>query len=215
MIVVMILGVLAALVTVSLVGLLGRGGKEAYLTDQDTIHTLVSAFYSDTHAYSDDGGWNEADDHVSFHNYPIGNATNDDALDLYLGDVVDLGKYKVHKVMDASEPDADVADGDEPEASDADIRAAAIWMGLLTNGPGDGDALCANPNPDHSDYVSPLEGEFGLYLNPLPNSCSTWNYSKGDGTYTWIVGENGMVYGVFKDGANGNNWYAGFNGFYP
>ncbi len=203
---VMILGVLAAVVVVSVVGLLGRGEKESYATDVKTIQTVVAAFYSDTHVYSNPNGWNESGDSISVHNQPIGNPTDPTVLDLYLGAVVDLNGYQVRPVMDAGEPDAYVADGNEPEATDSDILAAAIWMGLLTNRPGTGT------NPDSKDNSSPLAGENGPYLNPLPDSCSPYNYSRATGTYTWIVGDYGRVYGVSK--VNGV-WYAGFNGRFP
>ena len=200
LIVVTILGILAAVVVVSVVGLLGKGQKESYFTDSDTIHAVVSAFYADPHAYSDVNGWNENSDISSINNYPIGNPGNESALDLRLGAVVPVGDYSVFIVMDPTENEA---------ADDADIRAAAIWMGLLNNGPGDGA-----PGPDVApgDANSPLEGENGPYLSPLPDSCSTYNSSKGRGTYTWIMGDLGQVYGVFKDG---DTWYAGFNGHYP
>ena len=131
-------------------------------------------------------------------------------MDLYLGAVVDLNGYQVSVVMDAGEPDAYFADGNLPEASDDDIIAAAVWMGLLTNGPGYGPPGLLDVAP--GDANSPLAGEYGPYLNPLPDSCSPNNSSKATGTYTWIVGDYGRVYGVSK--VNGV-WYAGFNGRYP
>lgn len=207
MIVVTILGILAVIVTISVLGLLGRGQGESYATDKKTLYTVVSTFYSDGHAYSNDGGWNEADDFVpDVHNYPIGNATNNDALDLYLGEVVDLNGYQVNKVMDANGTETEA---DDTEADDSDIIAAAIWMGLLTNSPGYG-----TPGADVApgDANSPAAGENGPYLNPLPKSCSSKNFFKGTGTYTWIVGSNNKVYGVFREGGS---WYAGFNGQYP
>jgi len=190
-----ILGILAAVVVVNVVGLTGRGEAESYATDERTIQLSVSTFFADTHAYSGSGGWNEeASNYTSVHNYPIGNPTDAAALDLYLGNETSMGRYKVHVVMN----------GNGTAAGDADIQASAIWMGLLTNGPGDG-----TDTPGNS---APLRGEPGPYLNPLPKSCSQYNSSVGSGTITWIVGEHGTVYGVFKDG---DTWYAGFGGRYP
>ena len=210
----LILGILAAVVVVNVVGLTGRGEVESYATDESTIQLVVSTFKSDIHAYSGidgdgDGwidGWNEAgnaSNYTSVHNYPIGNATDAAALDLYLGIETGMGRYKVNVVMNGS-----------GNATTDDIKAAAIWMGLLTTGPGEG-----RPGPDKSPpYDSgvysnaPLAGEYGPYLNPLPRSCSQNNSSDGSGTITWIVGEHGMVYGVFEQGGT---WYAGFGGRYP
>jgi hypothetical protein len=105
--------------------------------------------------------------------------------------------------------------GDGSEADTADIIAAAIWTGLLNNRPGYG-----SPGPDVApgDNNSPLSRENGPYLNPLPQSCSKYNASLGEGTYTWIVGSYGRIYGVFPDDQDGDGtqeWFKGFNGRYP
>ena len=205
----LILGILAAVVVVNVVGLTGRGEAESYATDESTIQLVVSTFKSDIHAYSGidgdgDGwidGWNEAgnaSNYTSVHNYPIGNPTDAAALDLYLGNETSMGRYKVHVVMDGTD------NTPANEEIDRDITAAAIWMGLLTNGPGNGT--------DTPGDSAPLRGEPGPYLNPLPRSCSTYNSSVGSGTITWIVGAYNRIYGVFEQGGV---WYAGFGGRYP
>ena len=198
---VLILGILAAVVIVNVVGLTGRGEAESYATDESTIQLVVSTFYADNHAYSaTDGGWNEAGNPTSVHNYPTqwGNAST-----LYLGIETSMGRHKVNVVMNGS-----------GNATTYDIKAAAIWMGLLTNGPGDGRPGPDKAPPDDSGVYSnaPLAGEPGPYLDPLPRSCSQNNSSDGSGTITWIVGEHGRVYGVFEQGGV---WYAGFGGRYP
>ena len=198
----LILGILAAVVIVNVVGLTGRGEVESYATDESTIQLSVSTFYADAHAYSSTGGWNEAGNFTSVHNYPIGNPTDAAALDLYLGIETGMGKYKVHVVMN----------GNGTAAGDADIQASAIWMGLLVNGAGQCDVIGAGPDVAPGDNNSPRVGEPGPYLNPLPRSCSPYNSSVGSGTITWIVGEHGTVYGVFEQGGT---WYAGFGGRYP
>jgi type II secretory pathway pseudopilin PulG len=200
--VVAILGVLAGVVVVNVVGLTGRGEKESYATDEKTIQTAVSVFYSDTHGYSATGGWNEAGNPTSVHNYPIGNSTDAAALDLYLGNEISMGRYMVNEVWSAP----------NTPATTPEILAAAIWMGLLTNGPGEGVVTGAGPDVAPGDNNSPRAGEFGPYLNPLPKSCSSYNSPHGTGTITWIVGEHGKVYGVFE---SGGLWYAGFGGRYP
>jgi type II secretory pathway pseudopilin PulG len=195
--VLVILGILAAVVVVNVVGLTGRGEVESYATDERTIQLVVSTFYADNHAYSaTDGGWSEASNYTSVHNYPTAIGT---ASALYLGNETMMGKYKVNVVMNGS----DIATTD-------DIKAAAIWMGLLVNGPGDGTGI--SPVLDTMDNSAPLAGEHGPYLNPLPKSCSKYNSSSGTGTITWIVGGYNRIYGVFEQGGM---WYAGFGGRYP
>lgn len=193
----LILGILAAVVVVNVVGLGGRGQAESYATDLSTIQLSVSTFYSDTHAYSATGGWNEAGNYTYVHSYPTQSGTDST---LYPGNETVMGKYTVNVVMDSS---------DGMPATTGNITAAAIWMGLLVNGPGYG-----SPGPDVApgDNNSPLPGEQGPYLNPLPKSCSQYNSSSGTGTITWIVGEYNRVYGVFE---SSGLWYAGFGGRYP
>ena len=197
-IVVAIMGILAAVVSMSVVGLIGRGEGEAYATDERTIQLAVSTFYADVHAFAGGSGdgWNEVGGYAAVHNYPTGYGRDSD---LYRGVEVTLGDYVVHEVWSA--PDT--------RATDADVRNAAIWMGLLVKEPGYGTA---GPDIAPGDDNSSLDGEYGLYLNPLPDSCSTMNCTQGKGTITWIVGAYGRVYGVYEVGGV---WYTGYGGRYP
>jgi type II secretory pathway pseudopilin PulG len=198
LVVLLILGILAAVVVVNVVGLTGRGEAESYATDERTIQLAVSTFYADAHAYSNTGGWDEAGNYTSVHNFPTASST---ASTLYMGNDTSMGKYTVNVVMDSS---------DGLPATTGDITAAAIWMGLLVNKPGSGTGIA--PVLDTRDNSAPLPGESGPYLNPLPKSCSKYNSYSGTGTITWIVGAYGRVYGVFE---SGGLWYTGFGGRYP
>lgn len=201
LIVLIILGVLAGVVTLSVVGLMGKGEKETYDVDERTIQTAVSIFYADKHAYSGtDGGWNEAGSYTAVDNYPTASGH---VSTLYHGNETLLNGHKVYMLMDGT-------DGSPADA--AEIQAAAIWMSLLVSGPGDGDVSGAGPDEAPGDANSPLADEHGPYFNRLPSSCSTYNSSRGTGNYTWIVGAYGRVYGVFEEGGV---WYAGFSGRYP
>ena len=196
----LILGILAAVVVVNVVGLTGRGESESYATDERTIQLSVSTFYADAHAYNgppNSWGWNEAGNYTSVHNYPTALGT---ASKLYLGIETSIGQYKVNEVWSAP----------GIRATTPEIVAAAIWMGLLVNGAGDGTGI--SPVLDTMDNSAPLRGEPGPYLNPLPRSCSKYNSSTGTGSITWIVGEYNRIYGVFEQGGM---WYAGFGGRYP
>ena len=200
MIVVTILGVLAAVVSISVVGLSGRGEAESYAVDERTIQLAASIFYSDTHAYSDTDGWNETGNNASVHNWPTASGGTSA---LYHGNETLLNGHVVHVVMDGT-------DGNPADA--AEIQAAAIWMSLLVNSPGDGDVGGKGPDEAPGDVNSPLAREYGLYLQKVPSSCSRDNSSRGSGTFTWIVGAYGRVYGAFEDGGL---WYTGFAGRYP
>lgn len=193
-----ILGVLAAVVSVAVAGLMGRGEKESYDVDERTIQMAVSTFYADKHAYAvgSGEGWNEDGGYSDVHNYPTYNSRYSN---LYKGDEVTLGEYLVREVWSA--PDTG--------ATDDEVRNAAIWMGLLVNWPGSGfEGTDVAPGDDNA----PMYGEHGPYLNSLPESCSAMNSLNGTGSITWIVGAYGGVYGVYKEGGV---WYAGFGGRYP
>jgi type II secretory pathway pseudopilin PulG len=195
-----ILGLLAAVVSVSVVGLIGRGEEETYATDERTIQLAVSAFYSDVHGYdAGGGGWNAPGNASSVHNYPT--ADGKASVLSHAAATTKVNGYNVWEIVGYS--------GSTPAEKRAEIEDAAIWMGLLTNGPGDG---AVGPDVAPGDDNSPLEGEHGPYLNPLPDSCSTINASRGGGSITWIVGVFGRVYGVWDQVGV---WYAGFGGRYP
>ena len=199
----MILGILAAVVVVNVVGLTGRGEAESYAVDERTIQMSVSTFYADSHSYTNAGGWNEAPPYTSVHSYPTASGA---ASNLYPGNETPMGRYKVNEVWSAP----------GTPATTLEIRNAAIWMGLLVNGPGDGTGM--GNVTDTMDNSAPLRGESGPYLNPLPKSCSNYNSSSGTGTITWIVGAYNRIYGVFPSDENGDGtdeWYAGFGGRYP
>jgi len=197
MLVLVILGVLAAVVTVSVVGLIGRGEAEGYDVDERTIQLAVVTFYADGHAYGVTDGWNE-DSSTSGHNYPTASGDASSLRPSTTESTID--GHLVHRLMEGSDDPAD----------DADVAAAAVWMGLLVNEPGFGAAgVDIIPGDDNS----PLEDEHGPYLNEVPESCSIYNSSNGHGTYTWVVGGYGRVYGAFQHDTD--EWYVGFNGSYP
>ena len=228
LIVVAILGILAAVVIPNVVGLLGRGGAQAYNTDEEVIQLAAATFYADAH-----GGWQDVtgddegncsdydvdlhDDNVwtdalvmAAHTYPTAIANGNMHVLVLNTDVLDAeGNPRV----DLSE----CAGGDPPVPAElADIEAHAIWMGLLVNAPGD-----HADDTDNRETVAPLLLENGLYLNEMPeaaggdpNDPTVSNGNPNPGSYTWVVGKNGVVFGCYTtDG--GDNWYAGFSGGYP
>ncbi len=197
LLVLVIMGVLAAIVTISVVGLIGRGKEEGYEIDERHLQSAVTYFYYDTHAYDAVDGWNE-DSGDPGHNYPTASGQESG---LYPSETEStINGQRVHRLME----------GPGDPAEDADVADGAIWMALLVNGPGSGAAGADVPPGDHN---SPLERERGPYLNEVPKSCRTYNSSRGHGTYTWIVGTYHRVWGVFQQDTD--EWYVGFNGSYP
>ena len=220
LIVVAILGILAAVVIPNVVGLLGRGGAQAYNTDEEVIQLAAATFYADAH-----GGWDtglvvdtgnctdylvtEFDDNVwtnadvtTAHTYPTA-----------------IANVNMHVLVNTGPPDPegnpqvmrDICDvGADIPALTADIVAHAIWMGLLVNAPGDFPAV---PDPQDRETVAPLLLENGLYLNEMPESAGADNGNPNPGSYTWVVGKNGVVYGCYQD--TDGDWFAGFSSGYP
>ena len=215
LIVVAILGVLAAVVIPNVIGLLGRGGAQAYETDEEVIQLAAATFFADIHGGYDGTTvpavpvWgDEAEGNNTSHYYPTELA------------------HVVNHVLVKSTTDEDPGTGNpvlldaSGAAIDADIADHAMWMGLLVNNPGDNTS--AGGTTDRLD-VSPIAQEHGPYLNEMPESAGSDNGSASPGGYTWIVGKNGVVFGAYKltsvdptgPLASGDYWFAGYNGAYP
>jgi len=239
LIVVAILGVLAAVVIPNVVGLMGRGGKQAYGTDNEVIQLGVATFYSDVH-----GGWNNDPAGVTWgcNDTVAGHPNLQPAGHYYPTKLASFGSHTLAlstTMFDPSQVNNFVimintsADSEANKALDANINAHAIWMGLLVNSPGDGQSVAGTANRGTASVLLP---ETGLYLQRIPKSASwaeaagTNNLGNGNanpgGGYTWVVGKNGSVYGAYKviyaadpDSAGpliaGTYWFAGFSGAYP
>ena len=215
LIVVAILGILAAVVIPNVIGLMGRGGKQAYETDKEVIQLASSAFYSDTHAGfdSDTNSWTQ-DGNNSGHFLPTGIGY---ASQHYL--LLNTEETAVEPVT--GNPRIDFGNTTGTAASDANINAHAIWLGLLVNAPG--EPLTADTT-DRFD-ASPQAFEEGPYIQEVPDSSmaasddtTQWNGGEGvRGGYCWVVGKNGLVFGGYKapDENGVDRWWSGFSGGYP
>lgn len=217
LIVVAILGVLAAVVIPNVVGLMGRGGAQAYETDSEVIQLSASTFYSDVHS-----GWCggvDTDTDLYTDNAWGANQTAEDAGHYYPTAIAVIGKHvlELHETTTDSENVNNpliTSDGTTP-ATDQDIMDHAIWMGLMSEAPGD-NVLDDAVGLLTRGTVSVLEAETGLYLQEMPESAMATDSRNGasdpGGGYCWVVGKNGTVFGAYTDGTN---WYVGFSGGYP
>jgi prepilin-type N-terminal cleavage/methylation domain-containing protein len=223
LIVVAILGILAAVVIPNVVGLMGRGGAQAYETDQEVIQLAASTFYSDVH--SGFGGGTDADISTFDDNMWGANATATDAGHRYPTAIAVVGSHVL--ALHATSDDADnignmlITNDGTTACTDQNIKDHAIWMGLLMNTPGSSVANDATGLADRGT-TSVLEAETGLYLQELPESAAAETGAGNNdrngadapgGGYVWVVGENGTVFGAYE-GADGN-WYNGYSGAYP
>jgi len=195
------------------VGLMGRGGKQAYQTDSEVIQLATSTFFSDVH-----GGFN---------------ATNSQWGDTALA--ATTNHYYPCALPGQSQPflTTSITQFDIPnnpnnprllqsaagsDASDGNVSASAIWMGLLVNAPYEQTFVQVGGTNDRGN-VSALGNDTGLYLQKMPKSAKASNSYNGNigtgGGYAWVVGKNGTVYGVYQPGLANTPWYVGFSGSYP
>ena len=234
LIVVAILGILAAVVIPNVIGLMGRGGAQAYETDQEVLQLASAAFYSDIHAGCED---TDPDDPNYAADYHCGNFTDNEWGNVtnvaghYLPTAV--AKASLHVlVVDETDLDPDPNLGNPKikvdlgggaaltDAEDCDIEAHAIWIGLLFNQPGDHIMVQGGTAADR-DGVAPVLYEDGPYIQEIPESSmaevdATHQYNgspQPGGGYCWVVGKNGTVFGAYK--AANDAWYNGFSGAYP
>ena len=167
-----------------------------------------ATFYFDIHAGFDGTtpDWGGLDQTIGRHYYPT--STGADSSIVLSATVFDTPDNPSNPRLDVS----------AVAATDAQIQAAAIWMGLLEDSPGSKTAATGLTTRGE---VSPLTGEKGPYLNEIPESSMATDSYNGavspGGTYAWIVGEDGKVYGAYRVPATGalTGWYHGFSGSYP
>ena len=217
LIVVAILGILAAVVIPNVVGLMGRGGAQAYETDQEVIQLAAATFFSDVHEGWVDAApvlWGCNDSAVSEdpgHRYPT-------ALALVGAHTLVLSTT-AFDVDQPNNPQILVTSGGAG-AGDGDIDDHAIWMGLLVEAPGEYDDATGT---DDRGAVSVLPLETGLYLQEMPESAMHGESGVGanderngaaapGGGYCWVVGKNGTVFGAYETTAG---WFSGYSGAYP
>ena len=218
LIVVAILGVLAAVVIPNVVGLMGRGGRQAYSTDAEVIQLATSTFFSDVHGgFNANTGpttvtWGDTEITTSNHLYPCALAGQNAP---YL--VLSTTEFDGPNNPTNPQVNMDVTGAGGIAADDADITASAIWMGLLINAP---NFHTASGGYDTRGTVSVLGNDTGLYLQRMPKSAKALDAYNGalspGGGSAWVVGLNGTVYGVYQPSAvTDSPWYAGFSGSYP
>jgi prepilin-type N-terminal cleavage/methylation domain-containing protein len=211
LIVLAILAVLAAVVIPNVTGMFGRGAEQAYDTDLETIQMACATFFFDIHDGYDAATFTWQDSSgAEGHWYP--NRYGDDTYDNTAGHGLTLELDNAA----TDDPNNDgnwlvcIEDG-TTGAADTQIAAAAIWMGLLVNtDKTTGGGIDGNPTTERAT-VGVLGGEKGPYLNEITQSAGANN--GGTGTYTWVIGKDGKVYGVYSTAAD--TWYCGFNGSYP
>ena len=237
-----IICVIGGTVVPNVVGMQGKGGVASYESDCRVIQLAVTSdYYLDKHAglvydpnqdgIADDTRWgcNCTDEGEpgfkltqTFGSYYPTALAYPSSHTLYTSDITDPynDEYQAFVLVGGSG-----MPGCANCATDKDISVHAIWMGLLINKAGDYNRSDNDGNCDARSecgttdrkHVSTLPRERSRYLQEMPDSAMAgddWNgATEPGGTYCWIVGKNGKVYGAYKGGDG--RWYAGFSGAYP
>lgn len=219
LIVLIVFAIISAAVAFSIVGVVRKGANHAYEADIKNIQLAASAFYSDLHAGFDviANTWMNKDEaDAQGHSYPtaIGNPAGH-YLTRITNTVDDYGSPMLYDSVDCMPADR------------YDVSMHSIWMGLLVHLPNQAPLLEGGLDGtvlrDRFEAVSPLHGEYGGYLQEIPESAGVENGSTESGQYTWIIDNTGTVLGVYirtnydppGPMGIGDYWFAGFNGSYP
>jgi prepilin-type N-terminal cleavage/methylation domain-containing protein len=184
LVVLAILAVLAAVAVTSIAGVFQRGSEQAYYADRQTLQSVVHLFLYDGHVCDTE---------------PPGDSWDSTQSPVF-------GHYYPTSTGKAPNKSIYQILGDANAVGSAyTFPTEALWMGLLYNSP--------SPVSTHDrDGAAPLLGEMGPYINDLPESASSNNYSTSRGSYTWVIDYYGIVYGLYWDGSS---WQQGFSGTYP
>ena len=190
LIVLAILGVLAAVVIPNVTGMFGRGAEQAWETDSETVQMAAATFYFDIHR-GDAGGetadWNAAGD--PGHKWPTESGTL---------------------------PETNYEGGDSVPPADDD---GIIWMGLLANPPGSGlpevsnmSGLAAPLDGEKGPYLNEIP-KSSHPSNSIIAEDASGSLSSSEGTYVWVLTDVGNVTCWHLD--TSAIWVEGFGEAYP
>ena len=205
-VVVAILGILAAILLPSVSGLIGEGDNAAYNADVESVNLSVSEFRLHRHQGPDGGEWGAATGGKRRLYPTVDGAVGDVEIDLAT-DTPDEGNFPLVKYVDGS--------GVGPVADAADVTASLLWMGLIVNEPND---LTTSAEQQTTGDAAPQDDEDGEYIPRFAESAHPDNTALDpsgaatEGSYWYVVLHNGTVVAVYL---NDGVYYAGFNGLYP
>ena len=204
-VVVAILGILAAILIPTLTGLLGEGEEAALSGDVSSVQLAADEFTFDRHAGPDiSKEWGlEPKRRLS----PTEDGeVGDIELNVDEEDPGQPGNLRVHVFIAGPSIGA--------TATDDQIDDSLVWLGLLVQEPHDVSGAAQQTTGD----ASPQGNEEGGYLPEFPESAHADNTARDpsgsytDGSYRYVLLHNGKIAAVYKSDAN---WYAGYDDVYP
>jgi hypothetical protein len=197
-----------------------QDAADEFKTDNQVAQLGTAAFYSDMHSGWKDVNGNDDPNNASTFNDNVWGRVESDTVPghYYPTAIARLSNHVLTlsptKFDSLNPQNALVLGSGGHAATDSEIKAHAIWMGLLVNAAGSGTQYSGSLD---RGWVSALQSDTSLYLNNILESSMAGNSYNGGpepgGSYCWVVGKNGTVFGVCR-GSDGY-WYSGFNGTYP
>ena len=195
-------------------------GIQKFETDQEKMQLASATFFADGHSGWKDINANDNPSDPNTFNDNVWGRTNSDGV---AGNYFPTAIAKAGNTFlalsttefDSMHPGNALLIGSGGlAATDAEIQVHAIWMGLLLNP--DGTGTTYDGTQDRA-WVSPLAGQWSLYVDKMPDSAMAGNSYNGClaccGHSCWVVGKTGLVLGAYRS-ADGN-WYSGYNCSYP
>jgi prepilin-type N-terminal cleavage/methylation domain-containing protein len=198
-----IIGILAALLVPRFADVFGKGDQTAFDTDIASVTKAVEQFKLARHDGPDGSNeWGAGTANKRVYPPQDGDA-GDIEIDLATGTADANGNLTV-RVYQAG-PMVGTAVG-------TDIAGSLIWLGLLVNEPVD----LSGTSQQTTGGVAPQSGEDGEYLPTFPASAHRDNstFDSGaatDGSYWYVILHSGLPAAVYE---NGGIYYAGSNQAY-
>ena len=205
-VVIAILGLLAAVLFPTVTGILASGEESKLASDLEAVNTATAEFTLDKHAGPDDSPpkWG-TEDPERF--YP----TEDGEV----GDIeLNPDEEDVDRPGNLRVDDYDEGEGTNGAANDSEIDDSLVWLGLIVNEP----ATDTSDSQKEPGSARPQDEEGGEYLFEFPPTAHEDNTERDsgdpftDGSYHYVVLHNGLVIAAYK---SGSDWYAGYNNVYP
>ncbi len=207
-VVVAILGILAAVLIPSVSGLIGEGENAAFDAEVKSVNLVATEFKLDRHQGPAAGEWGAAAGNSRWLYPTVDGEVGDVELDIATA-TPDRGNFPLVKYVDGP--------GVGPVADAADVSDSLVWMGLLVNEPND---LNTSAMQQKTGDAAPANDEDGEYLPRFPESAHADNTeidptgSVTAGSYLYVVLHNGQVAAVYLNAADGV-YYAGFDDVFP
>jgi len=200
-----ILGILAAVLLPTVSGLLGEGDAAALSADVEAVDLAVAEFKLDKHQGPAAGEWGAANGGKRRLYPTVDGEVGDIELDVATSTPDANGNFQLMKYVDGPAVGAG--------ADATDITDSLIWLGLLVNEP----SASGSASLQTTGGAAPENDEKGEYLPAFPESAHLDNstFESGaatSGSYWYVLLHNATAVAVYE---SGGSYYVGFDNIYP